>query len=75
MVRFSNGQAIAIVPTIQKPDHSKSGCYCPDFRSNSKSRPFATQPSFDHSKSRLGQISDPHCRMYTACGAKSFEVY
>ena len=33
----------------------------PDFRSHSKSRPFATQPVLDHSKSRLGQISDPHC--------------
>ena len=32
----------------------------PDFRSHSKSRPFATQPLFDHSKSRLVQISDPH---------------
>ena len=33
----------------------------PDFRSHSKSRPFATQPVLDHSKSRLGRISDPHC--------------
>ena len=33
----------------------------PDFRSHSQSRPFATQPLFDNSKSRLVQISDPHC--------------
>ena len=33
----------------------------PDFRSHSKSIPFATQPVLDHSKPRLGQISDPHC--------------
>ena len=32
-----------------------------DFRSHSKSRPFATQPLFDHSKSRLVRISDLHC--------------
>ena len=32
----------------------------PDFRSHSKSRPFATQPLFDHLKSRLVSISDPH---------------
>ena len=36
----------------------------PDFRSHLKSRPFATQPVLDHSKSRLGQISDPHCIYY-----------
>ena len=36
-----------------------------DFRSHSKSRPFATQPLLDHSKSRLGQISDPHCIQLT----------
>ena len=33
----------------------------PDFKSHSKSRPFATQPLFDHSKSRLVWVSDPHC--------------
>ena len=33
----------------------------PDFRSHSKSRPFANQPLFDHCKSRLVWISDPHC--------------
>ena len=32
-----------------------------DFRSHSKSRPFANQPLFDHLKSRLVQILDPHC--------------
>ena len=39
----------------------KMAAICPDFRSHSKSRPFATQPVLDHSKSRLGRISDPHC--------------
>ena len=33
----------------------------PDFSWHLKSRPFATQPVLDHSKSRLGRISDPHC--------------
>ena len=32
----------------------------PDFRSYSKSRPYSTQPLFDHSKSRLLRILDPH---------------
>ena len=32
-----------------------------DFRSHSKSGPFATQPLFDHLKSRLVLISDAHC--------------
>ena len=32
-----------------------------DFRSHSKSKPFATQPLFDHSKSILVWISDSHC--------------
>ena len=31
------------------------------FRSPSKSRPFATQPLLEHSKSRLVLISNPHC--------------
>ena len=31
-----------------------------DFRSHSKSGPFATQTPFDHSKSRLVRISDPY---------------
>ena len=46
----------------------KMAAICPDFkwfgfdfRPHSKSRPFANQPLLDHSKSRLGQISDPHC--------------
>ena len=33
----------------------------PDFRSHSKTTPFATQPLLDHLKSRLVRISDPHC--------------
>ena len=32
-----------------------------DFRSHSKSGPFVTQSLFDHSKSRLVRILDPHC--------------
>ena len=32
-----------------------------DFRSHSKSGPFATQLLNDHLKSRLVRISDPHC--------------
>ena len=32
MVRFSNGQALAIVPTIWKPNHSKPGHFRPDFK-------------------------------------------
>ena len=32
-----------------------------DFRSHSKSGPFAIQPLFDHSNSGQGRISDPHC--------------
>ena len=35
----------------------------PDFRSHSKSGPFANQPLFDHSKSGQGRISDPHCSL------------
>ena len=35
----------------------------PDFRSHSKSRPFATQPLFEHTKSRLVRISDSHCSL------------
>ena len=33
----------------------------PNFRCHSKSRPFATQPLLDHTKSTLGRISDLHC--------------
>ena len=73
-VLFSNGQAlamaIAIVPTIPKPDYANFlfgykmvfdimvGLL--DFRTHSKSRPFAIQPLFDHSKYRLVLISDCH---------------
>ena len=35
----------------------------PDFRSHSKSRPFANQPLLDHLKSRLGRILDPRCSL------------
>ena len=31
-VQISNGWAIAIVPTILKPDHSKSVHFCRDFK-------------------------------------------
>ena len=31
MVWFSNVHALAIVPTIRKPYHSKFGSFCPDF--------------------------------------------
>ena len=65
---FSNGYSYS-------PNHSKSErfcldfkCFfdkmaaiCPDFKSHSKSRPFATQPLLDHLKSRQGRISDPNC--------------
>ena len=37
----------------------------PDFRSHSKSRPFANQPLYDHLKSRLVQISDPTVIFYS----------
>ena len=80
-VRLQMGRAVdmalAIVPTIQKPDYSKSeGFFCgfqivfdkmaamvglPHFRSHLKSRPFAAQPLIDHSKFRLVRISYPHC--------------
>ena len=47
----------------------QNGCYfsgfqmigLPDFRSHSKTRPFTTQPLLDHSKFRLGRMSDPYC--------------
>ena len=32
MIWFSNGQALAMDIATQKPDHSKSGCLCPDFK-------------------------------------------
>ena len=82
--RISNGGALAIatVPTIQKPDHTKSGWFCPDFKwFLTKWRPFVrisngwasgfqisfvTQPLFDHLKSKLGWISDPHCKWNAA---------
>ena len=36
----------------------------PDFRSHSNFGPFSTQPLFDHLKSRLARISDPHCTWF-----------
>ena len=72
-VLFSNGQAlamaIAIVPTIQKPDHANflseyQMVGLLDFRTHSKSRPFAIQPLLDHSKYRLVLISDCHCMFH-----------
>ena len=35
-----------------------------DFRSHSKSRPFANQLLFEHSKYGHVQISDPHCMLF-----------
>ena len=59
MVRFSNGEAYAmttaIVPTIWKLNHSKSRCFCPDFKWGSD-KMVAICPDFKW----LGfQISDP----------------
>ena len=39
----------------------KMAAMCPVFRSHLKSWPFEKQPHFNHSKSRLAQILDPHC--------------
>ena len=39
----------------------KMVAFCPDFIHHLKSGPFATQPFFDHLKSRLVWILDPHC--------------
>ena len=74
MVQFSKGWAIDMVPTIsnwtvQNPDvltksqmiANKMAAIIPDFRSQSKSRKFATQPLFDHSKPGSVRISDPCC--------------
>ena len=62
--RISDGLALAmataIVPIIPKPEHLKSGHFCPNFKwFLTKWRPFETQPLLDNSKSRLVQISDP----------------
>ena len=77
MVQFSNSwalaMAIAIVPNIQKLDLFRSRHFCPDFKwfytkwrpdfkSHLNSRPFATQPLFDHSKSILGFQTCPDFR-------------
>ena len=48
----------------------------PDFRSHSKSGPFATQPLFDHSKSKLVRLSDPRCIwMFPVFRCPSFNAY
>ena len=47
----------------------------PDFRSHLKCRRFATQPLFDHSKSRLVQISDPHCVCYAWINALKIDNF
>ena len=74
--------AMAIAPTIQKPGNSKSGHFCSDFkRFLTKWRPQFQIPfkiqticnptPFDHSKSRLVQISDPHCTLLFTCCVKA----
>ena len=51
-------------PNLLKPDHSKSGRFCPDFRSQLKSNSFANQPNiqtdFNHLNTGL-YYSDPQC--------------
>ena len=52
-----------------------NGSYCsgfqmvelPDLRCHSKSKTLVTQPLFDHLKSRLVWISDPHCMIRNVC--------
>ena len=39
----------------------------PDFRSHTKSGPFANQPFLDQSKSGRVWISDPHCIDFLGC--------
>ena len=46
----------------------------PDFRSLLKSRPLSTQLLLDHLKSRLGQISDPHCIWFSNGWASRFQT-
>ena len=73
MVPFSNGWALAMA-AITILNYLKTGPFkirtflsrfqmfgLPNFKSHSKFGPFATQPLFDHLKSRLVRISDPHC--------------
>ena len=84
--------AIALVPTIRNPDIfvrtsnglRQNGAYFSgfqmvgllDFRSHFKSWLFTTQPLLHHSKSRLVQISDPHCiqivEVYPICEWSGF---
>ena len=75
MVQFLKGQAtaIAMVPTIRKPDYSKSGHFCPDFKwVLTKWQPFVgiSDPiqNSDYLQTDLlltiqnpVRISDPHC--------------
>ena len=84
IVQFSKDQAIAMVPTIQNPDifvrisNDLSWFQMvgfPDVRSHSKSRPFATQPILDHSKFRLGQISNAYCIWILALFNTMFFTY
>ena len=46
-----------------------------DFRSHSKSGPVATQTLFDHSKSRLVLIADPHSTVYNVSHKFKFKVF
>ena len=46
-----------------------------DFRSLLKSRPLSTQLLLDHLKSRLGQISDPHCIWFSNGWASRFQTW
>ena len=76
MVWFLKVQAVAMVPTIWKLDHSKSRWFCPDIKYfltkllpclNFKwsgfwiSDPLWNLDNLKHSKSRGIWISDPHC--------------
>ena len=78
MVRFSNGQALAMAPTIQNPDF-----FCPDFKwldfwiSDPIRNPNHMKPIlfFDHSKSRLAVlISEPHCILCWVCIGDKLDV-
>ena len=49
--------------------------WLPYFRSHSKSRPFANQRLFDHSKSKLVQFSVPHCIFWFTVSADANWVW
>ena len=51
------------VPTIRKPNHSKTRHFSPVFEWCPKSRPFPNRPTFDHLKTGQVRISDPHCNL------------